>query len=74
MIAFVSLRDQLVDFAIGDLRQNPVAFSNGEQNRVQHGVNPAHDLGVGTLEILGLAALGELPVSGGINQPRQLLL
>ena len=36
MVAFVGLRDQLVDFARGDLRQNAVAFADGQQDRVQH--------------------------------------
>ena len=37
VVALVGLRNQLVDFAIGDLRQDAVAFADGQQDRVQHG-------------------------------------
>ena len=74
MIALVGLRDQLVDLAVRDLRQNAVAFADGQQNRVQHGVDAAHNLGIRALELLRLAALGELPFLRGLDQPRHFLL
>ncbi len=74
MIALVGLGDQFVDLAVGDLRQNAVAFADGQQNRVQHGVHAAHDLGIRALELLRLAALGELPFLRGVGQARQFLL
>ena len=74
VIALVGLGDQLVDLAVGDLRQDAVAFADGQQNRVQHGVDAAHDLGIRALELFRLAALGELPFLGGFGQPHQFLL
>ena len=74
MIALVGLGDQFVDLAVGDLRQDAVAFADGQQDRIQHGVHAAHDLGVGALELLGLAAFGQLPFLRGLGQPRQFLL
>ena len=61
VVALVGLRDQLVDLAVRNLRQDAVAFADGQQNRVQHGVHAAHDIGVGALELLRLAALGSCP-------------
>ena len=36
VIALIGVCDQLVDLAAGDLRENPVAFADRQQNRVQH--------------------------------------
>ena len=74
VIALVGLGDQFVDLAVGDLRQNAIAFADGQQNRVQHGVDTAHDIGVSAAELVGLAALGELSVSRRVGQPHQFLL
>ena len=74
MVALVGLRDQFVDLAVGDLRQNAVAFADGQQDRIQHGVDAAHDLGIRALELLRLAAVGELPFLRSLDQPRQFLL
>ena len=74
VIALIGLGDQFVDLAVGDLRQNAVAFADGQQDRVQHGVDAAHDLGIGALELFRLAALGELSFFGGVGQPHQFLL
>jgi hypothetical protein len=60
VIALVGLANQLVDLAVGNLRENAVAFADGQQDRVQHGVDAAHDLRVRALELLRLAAVGEL--------------
>jgi hypothetical protein len=74
VIALVGLRDQLVDLAVRDLGQNAIALADGQQNRVQHGVDAANNLGVGALELLRLAALGELPFFGRLGQPPHFLL
>ena len=74
MVALVGLRDHLVDLAAGDLGQDAVAFADRQQNRIQHGVDAADDFGIGAAELLGLAALGELPVPGGAGQAQQFLL
>ena len=74
VVALVGLGDQFVDLAVGDLGQNAVAFADRQQDRVQHGVHAAHDLGIGALELLRLAALGELPLARSFGQAHQLLL
>ena len=72
MIALVGLRDQLVDLAVRDLRQNAIPFADGQQNRVQHGVHAAHDLRVRALEALWLAAFRELAILRRLGQPPHL--
>ncbi len=67
-------RDQLVDFSVGDLGQNAVAFADGQQDGIQHGVDAAHNLGIRAAKLLWLAALGELSVPRGIGQAQQFLL
>ena len=74
MVALVGLSDQLVDFAVGDLRQNAIAFADRQQDGVQHGVDAVHDLRVCALELLRLAAIGELSFLGSFRQARQFLL
>ena len=74
VVALVGLGNQLVDLAVRNLRQNAVAFADGQQNRVEHGVHAAHDLGIRALELLRLAAIGELAVLRCLDQPRHLLL
>ena len=74
VVALVSLGDQLVDFAVGDLGQNAVAFADGQQDGVQHGVHAAYNLGVSALELLGFAAVGELALARSLGQPRHFLL
>ena len=73
VVALVGLGDQLVDLAVGDLRQDAVAFADGQQNRVQHGVHAAHDVRISALEMFRLAAFGKLPFPGGVRQPSQFL-
>ncbi len=68
VIAFINLRNQFVDLAVGDLREYPVAFPDRQQNRIQHGIHAAHDFGVRALKMFGFAALGELPVLGSLGQ------
>ena len=74
MVAFVRLGDELIDFAVRDLGQNAIALADGQQNRIQHGVDAAHDLCVCALELLRFAAIRKLSFFGGFDQPRQLLL
>ena len=66
--------NQLVDLAVRNLAKNAVAFGDGQQDRVQHGVDAAHNLGIGALELFRLAAIAELAFLGGVGQTHQLLL
>ena len=68
------MRNQFVDFACGDLRKDAVAFADGQQNRIQHGVHAAHDLCKRALELLRLAAIGKLAFLRSFNQPRHFSL
>ena len=74
VIAFVGLRDRLVDFTVGDLVQDAVAFADGQQNRIQHGVDTTHDVGIRAAELVRFAALGELSIPRSIGQAHQFLL
>jgi hypothetical protein len=58
VVALVGLSDQFVDFAVGNLSQDAIAFADGQKDGVQHGIHAANDFGVGALELLGLAAIG----------------
>ena len=74
VVALVGLGDQFVDLAAGDLGQDAVAFADGQQDRIQHGVHAADDFGVRALELLGLPAIGELPFLGGVGKARHFFL
>ena len=74
VVALVGGGNQLVDLARGNLRQNPVSLANRQQNRVEHGVDAAHNVGVGALELLRLAAIRQLAFLRCIRQPHQFLL
>ncbi len=74
MVALVGLRNQFVDLAVGDLREDAVAFANRQQDGVEHGVDAAYDLRIGALELFRLAAVGELAFFRGVGQARHFLL
>ena len=74
VVATVGLGDQLVDLAGGNLREDAVAFANGKQDRVEHLVDATHHRGIGALELLRLATLGQLPFGGCDGQPLEFLL
>ena len=74
VISFVGLRNQFVNLAVGDLNEDTVAFSDGQQNRVQHNIHAAHDLRIRALEVLRLAAIAELAFLRGFDQPSHFLL
>ena len=73
VIAFVGLRDQFVDLAAGDLRQNAVAFADRQQNRIQHLVDALHHFAMDALKLVGLAALVETALAGCLHQAQDLL-
>ena len=73
VVAFVGLRDQLVNFAAGNLRQNAIAFADGQQNRVQHLVDALNNLAVRAVEERRLAALGETALFRRIHQAHDLV-
>ena len=52
VVALVGLGDQFVDLAAGDLRQDAVAFADGQQDGVEHGVDATHNVGIGALELV----------------------
>ena len=74
VVALVSLGNEFVDLAIRDLSQNAIAFADGQQDRVQHGVHAAHDFRVRTLELLRLATVGKLSLFGGVGQASHFFL
>ena len=74
MIALVGVGDELVDFAVRYLGKNAVAFADGQQDRIQHGVDAAHDLRISALELLRLAAIAELPLLRGFDQAPHFFL
>ena len=69
VVALVGLRDQFVDLAVRDLGQNAIALADGQKNCVEHGVDTADNLRVRAVELLRLAAFGELPLFGRLGQP-----
>ena len=72
VVALVGLRDQFVDLAVGNLRQDAVTLGDGQQDGVEHLVDISDHLGIRTLELLGLAAFGELPVARGLYESGDL--
>ena len=73
VIALVGVRDQLVDFPVGDLAENAVALADGQQDRIQHLVDALHHLAMHALKLLGLAALVETTLAGCLHQAQDLL-
>jgi hypothetical protein len=73
VVALVGLRDQLVDLAGRNLRQNAVAFADGQQDRVQHLVDALNHLAMNAVEQGCLAALGEAALLGCVHQAHDLL-
>ena len=74
VVALVGLGNQLVDFSVGNLRQDAIAFAYRQQDGIQHGVHAAHNLGVSALELFRLSAIGELPFLRSFRQTHQFLL
>ena len=74
VVALIGLSDQLVDPALRNLGQNAIAFADGQQDGVQHLIDALHDARVGALELVGFAALRQVPFFRGFGQPPQLLL
>ena len=73
MVALVGLGDQFVDLAIRNLRQDAIAFADGQQDRIQHFVDALHDFAIHTLELIQPASLGEPPLARRVHQPHDLL-
>ncbi len=74
MVALVCLGNQFVDLSIGNLGKDAIAFADGQQNGVEHGVHATNDLRVRTLELFRFAAIGELALSGSFSEAGQFLL
>ena len=60
VIALIGVGNYFIDLAVRDLSQDAIAFADGKQDGIQHGVYAAHNLRVRALELLGLPAVGEL--------------
>ena len=67
VIALVGLGDQFVDLAVGDLRQDAIAFANRQQNRVQHGVDALHHLAMDAFKLFRPGALAQPPFLRGLR-------
>ena len=74
MIALVGLGNQLIDLAVGHLRENAVAFADGQQDGIEHHVDATNDLRISTLELFRLASVAQLSFPRSIGEPSQLLL
>lgn len=59
MVAFVGLGDEFVDPAGGDLCKDAVAFSDGQQNRVEHGVHALHHLALDSFKLFRPGPFGQ---------------
>jgi hypothetical protein len=68
VVALVGLGNQLVDLAGRDLRQNAVAFADGQQDLVQRVVDPFHNAAEVALVPGGVGARRELALGGGPDQ------
>ena len=73
VVALVGLRDQLVDLAVGDLRQDAVAFADGQKNRIEHLVDPLNHLTIGAVESCGAASFGQPAFLGGIHKAHDFI-
>ena len=74
MITTVGLGNQLIDLAVGDLSKDAVAFSDGQEDGIEHFVDAPHDAGIGAGKLLRLATLTELAFMGGVGEPHHFLL
>jgi hypothetical protein len=74
VIALVGLGDQLVNPAAGDLGEDAIAFANGQEYGIQHGVDATDDVRIGAIERLGFAAVGELPLFGSVGEAVEFFL
>ncbi len=73
VVAMVGLGDQLVDLAVGDLRENAVAFAYRQENGVQHLIDALNYFALHAVEQRCLAALGEATFLRGIHQAHDLV-
>ena len=74
VIALASDFHAFPQIAATDQPQHAVTFADRDQDGVEHDVHAAQHLGVSALELIGLAAFGELALLGGVCQPLQLFL
>ena len=73
VVAAVRLRDQFVDLACADLRQDAVALADWQQDRIEHRVHALDQLAVVAFELVYLPALAEAACARGFHQPEYLL-
>ena len=67
VVALVGLRDQLVDLAAGNLRENAIALTDGKQYRIQHLVDTLDHFAMYAIEDCRLAPFGEPSLSGRVH-------
>jgi len=74
VVALISLGNQFVNLAVRDLGENPVPLPNRQQDGIEHGIHAAHNLGVSSLKLLRLPAVGKLPFLRSVGQASHFLL
>ncbi len=73
MVALVGLGDQFVDLAHRDLRQNAVAFSDRQQDGIEHGVHALHHLAIDAFKLFQSGPLAQAPFLRRLDQSQNLL-
>ena len=73
VVALVGLRDQLIDFAGGNLRQDAVALADGQQDGIEHLVDALDHGAVHPCKLARPAALREVALFRGIHEAQDLL-
>ncbi len=73
VIAFVGLRDQFVDLAVGDLGKNAVALADWQQDGIQHFVDALHYLAIDAFKLVRPSTFGETALARCVDQAQNLL-
>ncbi len=68
MVALVGVGNQLVDLAVGDLRQNAVAFADGQKDGIQHLVDALNQLPIRAVKDRRATSFGQPALLGCINK------
>ena len=74
VIALAGNFNLLSQVAAADLKENPVAFADGQQNGIEHFVDVRHDARKSALELFGLSAFREQSFTGCHGQFANFLL
>ena len=74
VVALAGDLDPFSQVSSADQAQHAVAFTDGDEDGIQHDVHTAQHFGIGALELLRFATLGKLALLGGFGQPQQFFL